>query len=150
MKKKGQSASGLLPTQAARSAGGLAHAKQLRRKKDKIVWGLAANYGEITGLKDLKFRPALLSLARITLLAERAYKVLKDRDSLLDDKGELCASIDVFRRLALGQLQMLEMCGLTPKSAREMAHWAERDLDLVGQLAKNVTVINGNEKPTAE
>jgi hypothetical protein len=115
-----------------------------------MVWGVASHYGELTGLKDLKFRPALLSLARITLLAERAYEVLKNRESLLNEKGELAESLDTFRRLALGQLQMLEMCGLTPKSAREMAHWAERDLDLVGQLAKRVTVNGEAAKPTAE
>jgi len=135
-------------TTADRSDGGHEHARQLRRLRDKQVAGVAFQYAKLTDLTDTKFRPALLSLARITLLAERAYQVLKDRPSLLNAKGELCESIDSFRRLALAQAQMLDMLGLTPRAAQEMRSWAEKELDLVGMLAKRVGVtVNGEAKP---
>jgi hypothetical protein len=148
MKKKQKQLGHKIAT-AVHSAGGIARAKQLRRRKDKMVNGVAQHYAAITNLTDIKFRLALVSLARITLLAERAYEVLKNRHSLLNDKGELCESNDSFRRLALGQVQMLDMLGLTPRAAREMRSWAEKELDLVGQLARTVTV-NGEAEHTAE
>ncbi len=81
-------------TSADHSAGGHAHAKLIRRRKDKQLAGLAQNFARLTGLEDVKFRPALMSLARISLLAERAYAALKNRYTLLDADGELCKSID--------------------------------------------------------
>jgi hypothetical protein len=136
-------------TAADRSDGGHAHAKLVRRRKDKQVAGIAQNFARLTGLEDVKFRPALMSLARVSLLAERCYQVLKDRESLLNAKGELCESIDSFRRLALAQAQMLDMLGLTPRAAQEMRSWAEHELDLVGILAKRVTA-NGETKPATD
>jgi hypothetical protein len=137
-------------TPADHSAGGHVHAKLVRRRKDKQVAGVAQNFARLTGLEDVKFRPALMSLARVSLLAERAYQVLKERDSLLDEHGELCKSIDVFRRLAESQANLLDLLGLTPRAAREMRSWAERELDLVGQLAKTVSVNGDAAKPTNE
>jgi hypothetical protein len=40
--------------------------------------------------------------------------VLRERESLLDKDGELCKSIDVFRRLAETQAVLLKSVGLVP------------------------------------
>jgi hypothetical protein len=69
------------------------------------------------GLADVRYRPALHSLARLTLLVDRAYLTLKARTSLVnDDDGELCSSIDSFRRLVDGQASLLKSLGLMPTS----------------------------------
>ncbi len=67
-------------------------------------------------LTDPKYRPALQTAARLTLLVDRAYETLKSRASLLDDDGELVSSLDVFRRLADSQLAALKAVGLMPTS----------------------------------
>jgi hypothetical protein len=114
-------------TSADRSDGGHAHAKLVRRRKDKQVAGVAQNFARLTGLEDVKYRPALLSLARVSLLCERSYQVLKDRNSLLDADGELCKSIDVFRRLAETQSVLLKSLGLMPGSP--VAESADKEIE---------------------
>ncbi len=134
-------------TPADHRAGGHAHAAKVRKQKDKQVASVARRFAALSNLEDLKFRPALQALARITLLAERAYLVLKERESLLDEHGELCKSIDAYRRLVDSQANLLDMIGLTPRADREMRSWKERDLDLIGELAKSVgSNTNGDAK----
>ena len=94
--------------------GGLASAAARKKARDEQVRRKVARFVEISNLADLRFRPALASLARITILLERAYAHLKARKSLLNDCGELCLSIDVFRRLAETQSSLLKAAGLLP------------------------------------
>ena len=69
---------------------------------------------ETTSLTDLRYRPLLAPLARISILVEQSFETLKKRESLLDAKGELCSSIDTVRRLLDSQVGMLRLAGLTP------------------------------------
>ncbi len=95
-------------------AGGVAHAAKVKKRKGRQVTALSIRFGALAGLADLKWRPALATLARVTLTLDRAYWVLKERESLLDKDGELCKSIDVFRRLAETQSVLLKAVGLVP------------------------------------
>ena len=117
-----------------------------RRKRDQQVRRVVQRFAQLADLRDLKYRPALASLAKVTLLAERCYEHLRDRKSLLTEKGELCPSIDTFRRLIDSQSALLDQMGLTPRAAREMRTWADRELDLVGQLAAKTVSSNGDSK----
>ncbi len=87
-----------------------------QRKKDTQVRRLVRRFEGLARLDDPRFRPALQSLARLTLLLERSYEHLKGRESLLNEKGELCTSVDVIRRLCESQASLLKMMGLTPTS----------------------------------
>ena len=66
-------------------------------------------------LDDPKYRPALVSLARTTLLVDRMYQAL-GKDSLLDEQGEFRSSIDVLRRMIGTQADLLKSLGLMPTS----------------------------------
>jgi hypothetical protein len=117
-----------------------------RRKRDQQVRRVVQRFAILADLRELRYRPALASLAKVTLLAERCYEHLRDRKSLLNEKGELAPSIDTFRRLIDSQAGMLDMIGLTPRAAREMRTWADRELDLVGQLAAKSVSSNADSK----
>jgi hypothetical protein len=82
--------------------------QQARRQLAKLV--------KLSGLDDVRYRPALANLARITLLLQRSYETLRQRESLLNEDGELCSSIDVVRRLAGTQADLLKQLGLMPTS----------------------------------
>jgi len=116
MKKTTQALTPRNPYKLDPSAGGRASAAARKLKRDAQVRRIVQRYAEIANLRDLRYRPVLASLARISILAERAYGHLKARKSLLADDGELCASIDVFRRLAATQLDLLKAVGLLPTS----------------------------------
>ena len=68
-------------------------------------------------LADPRYRPALQSLARITLLVDRAYETLRDRP-LLDENGELRPSLDTLRRMIGTQSDLLKAVGLMPTSVQ--------------------------------
>jgi hypothetical protein len=87
-------------TLAEHRAGGRAHAAIVKKRKGRAVTALAIRSAGLAGLEDLKWRPALQTLARVTLLVDRTYTILKERDSLIGKDGDLCRSIDVFRRPA--------------------------------------------------
>ena len=87
------------------------------RRRDLQVQRKVSRFTSLSKLNDIRYRPALQSLARLTILSERAYAHLKDRKSLLDEHGELCRSIDVARRLIDSQTALLKQLGLTPNSS---------------------------------
>jgi hypothetical protein len=87
-------------------------------------------------LENAIFLPLLQSFCRVSLLLERGYQSLRDR-SLLDEEGELCASIDIVRRLAETQTRLAEKLGLTPATLRAMAK--EKVVDLAAELAEDVS-----------
>ena len=131
-------------TAADRSAGGHAHAAKWRKRRDAQVNGRARRFAELSSLEDLKWRPALQTLARISLLAERAYQVLKERPSLLDEHGELCKSIDAFRRLAETQAVLLKAVGLMPGST--VAESPDKEIEAAYQRIESLKRVNGNGK----
>jgi uncharacterized membrane protein YccC len=94
--------------------GGLASAAAKRKDRDQQIRRQVQQFVKVSTLSDLRWRPLLGALARVTILADRAYRHLKDRKSLLTEDGELCPSIDVFRRLAETQSSLLKLAGLTP------------------------------------
>ena len=68
-------------------------------------------------LDDPRFRPVLLSFARLTLLLERSYAALGDTDSLISDKtGEIRMSVDTVARLIGQQGKLAAMLGFTPST----------------------------------
>lgn len=83
--------------------------EKIRRK----VRALAALGGPI--LADLRYRPALQSLARITVLIDRMYVTLKDRE-LVNDDGSAIGACDAFRRAVDSQASLLKSLGLMPTS----------------------------------
>jgi hypothetical protein len=116
MKKTTQALTPRKPYKLDPSEGGRASAAARKLKRDAQARRVVQRYAEIADLRDVKYRPVLQSLARVSILAERSYEHLKDRKSLLTDEGELCPSIDVFRRLAATQLELLKAVGLLPTS----------------------------------
>ena len=94
--------------------GGLARGAAWRKKRDNQINARVLRFAELSTLTDLRWRPALGSLARVTLLLERSYQLLKERPTLLNEDGELCSSIDVFRRLVDSQAGLLKSLGLMP------------------------------------
>ncbi len=85
-----------------------------RKPRDEQVRRRVVYFAGVSGLTDLKFRPALQALARLSMLTERSYEHLKGRESLLGADGELCRSLDTFRRLVDSQSTLLLRLGLMP------------------------------------
>jgi hypothetical protein len=83
-------------------------------KRDSQVRNRMRRLVETTSLTDLRYRPLLASLARISILVEQGFETLKQRKSLLGDDGEICRSVDSVRRLLDSQVSMLRLAGLTP------------------------------------
>lgn len=74
-----------------------------------------------------EYLPLLRSYARVTLLIERSYEVLRD-GRLVDDDGELRGSLDTIRRLMTTQAQLARELGLSPSAARSVQSNRPRDL----------------------
>jgi len=118
-------------------------ATRSRRKKDMQVQRLVKRFEGLARLDDPRYRPALQSLARITLLLERAYEHLKTCESLLTDKGELCSSVDVIRRLCESQASLLKMMGLTPTSV--LPNQADREIEAAYERIAEMTKTRGDD-----
>ncbi|MGO9449995.1 MAG: hypothetical protein ACLQDV_02945 [Candidatus Binataceae bacterium] len=58
------------------SKGGRGHARKVRKRRDKQIAGHVQWLTELSALTDMRWRPALQTLARVTILMERAYEVL--------------------------------------------------------------------------
>ena len=97
--------------------GGRVAAKKRKSQRDAQVKRKVSRYVSITQLRDVRFRPLLNTLARVTILLERTYAHLRDRENLASQSGELTRSIDTVRRLADTQLRFLQAIGLTPMSS---------------------------------
>lgn len=90
-------------------------------KRDEGVRRLARKLVQLVPAIDaVEYRPLVLNYARLAILAEKAYAHLKEA-GLIDDKGELRNSINIYRKLA-GQLQSAAReLGLTPTTAASLA-----------------------------
>lgn len=73
----------------------------------------------VPALDRPEYLPLLRSYARITLLIERSYELLRD-GSLVDENGELRASLDTIRRLMSTQAALGRELGLSPSAARSV------------------------------
>lgn len=110
----------------------------LARKRDQVVRRLTLRYERLSGSTDQRLRPAFRSLAIVTLMLERAYSTLRDRESLLNSDGELCASLDAVRRMAATQADLLRTCGLTAASISDRG---DRSLDAVFERISKVRKV---------
>jgi hypothetical protein len=110
----------------------------MARKRDQQVRRLTIRYEKLSGTVDPRLRPAFRSLAIVTLMLERAYSTLRDRESLLNDQGELCVSLDAVRRMAATQSDLLRTCGLTAASISDRA---DSSLDAVFERISKVRKV---------
>lgn len=143
--KRGAPKHKLLPEE--HRAGGLARGAAWRKTRDNQINGRVLRFAALSSLQDLRWRPALQSLARITLLMERSYAVLKERKSLLDERGELCPSIDVFRRLVDSQAGLLKAVGLMPTAV--LPEPLDKEIEAAFQrieAIKRTTASGGDEQ----
>ena len=129
--------------QTTRKNSALVRAGVWKLQRDAQLRRIVQRYAELADLKDLKFRPALQTLAKLSLLLERSYMHLKQRKTLIDEDNELTKSIDVLRRLADSQFAMLKAIGLLPNAPLPQ----EPELDAVYDRIENMKrARNGDGK----
>jgi hypothetical protein len=92
-----------------------AQPRAVTRKRDQQERRRVTKFAREGNLSDLRYRPALRLLARNTLLVDRLYLALKDRE-LMNDDGSAISAVDTFRRLCDSQGTLLKALGLTPTS----------------------------------
>jgi hypothetical protein len=94
----------------------------IRRKRDEQVRRFARRLRQIAPhLNDLRFGPLVSSFARISILLERAYATLKDRDLISPETDELRTSIDTVSRLIGQQVKLAAALGLSPMTIRSLS-----------------------------
>jgi hypothetical protein len=102
------------------------------RKRDQKIRRLVRHIEKLSNLSNPRYRPALQTAARLTLLVDKTYELLKERNSLLNEDGEISSSLDAFRRLCDSQLAALKSLGLLPTSILP-ENAADKSLDAVYQ-----------------
>jgi hypothetical protein len=122
-----------------------------KTKRDQAIRRLTVRYEKLSGAAEPRLRPAFRSLAIVTLMLERAYAAIRDRESLLNSDGELCASLDAVRRMAATQSDLLRTCGLTAASISDRG---DRSMDAVFERISKVRKVregagNDEQKPAA-
>ncbi len=80
------------------------------------------------------FAPALAGFARVTLMLERSYAYIRDKD-VVGENGELRPSIDAVRRLAETQSRLAKELGLTPTTLRALSRG--KVIDLAASFAEH-------------
>jgi hypothetical protein len=71
-------------------------------------------------LANPAFKPLIFAYVRSCLLLERSYAVLGSDVSLLDDKGELRASLDTCRRLSETVAKLAKALCISPETLKTM------------------------------
>ena len=117
-----------------------------RVRRDQQIRRTVRRLATLGNLADPRWRPALVSLARTTVLLDRMYEALRDRP-LLDDKGELRSSIDVLRRMISTQQSLLGSLGLLPTSVLP-DNAAAKTLDAVFERMEKVRQQREEQEPT--
>jgi hypothetical protein len=112
--------------------------REMPRKRDQQLRRLVTRYERLSGNVDPRLRPAFRSLAIVTLMLERSYQTLRDRESLLNEQGELCVSLDAVRRMAATQSDLLRTCGLTAASISDRG---DSSLDAVFERISKVRKV---------
>jgi hypothetical protein len=82
-------------------------------------------------LDNPAFAPTLQSFARVSILLERGYAFLRDRDVIADD--EIRSSYDSVRRMAETAARLARELGLTPATLQAMAKG--KPIDLAARFA---------------
>ena len=106
---------------------------QMRTRDQQIRRLVRRLQVEVPHLDDWRFLPLLRSYARLSLLLERSYQVIRDSETLLGEDGEIRSSIDVIRRMSETQSRLAEKLGLTPATLRSFSK--EKVADLAAVMA---------------
>jgi hypothetical protein len=118
---------------------------QQKRKRDLRVRLIARRIIENAAhLDDAKYRPLILSLARITLLIERSYAAIADGELISSETGELRTSLSTISGLIAQQTRMLIALGLAPAVIGKIAR--EKPVDLAAMFA-NAEKVESDGKP---
>ncbi len=97
------------------------------RKRDQQVRRFVARIRTLAPHCDNPvFAGSLAAFARVTLMLERSYAFIRDKDVVGED-GELRPSVDTVRRLAETQSRLAKELGLTPTTLRALSR--EKVLD---------------------
>lgn len=105
-----------------------------QRERDQQIRRLTRRLQTLTPHLDRpEFLPLLRSYARLSILIERSYQVIRDADSLIGEDGEVRGSVDTVRRLAETQSRLAEKLGLTPATLKIFSK--EKLVDLPGAMA---------------
>ena len=89
-------------------------------------------------LAELKYRPMLLSLCRITILIERAYSAIAEDDNLMSaTTGELRGSLGTLTGLISQQTKLLNSLGLSPTVINKVTEKPVKYLDLASFRAED-------------
>lgn len=108
--------------------------RQSKRQRDQQIRRLTRRLQTLAPHLDRpEFLPLLRSYARLSILIERTYGVIRDDDSLMGEDGEIRSSIDTVRRLAETQSRLAEKLGLTPATLRAFSR--EKTVDLAAVMA---------------
>lgn len=91
-------------------------------------------------LEEVRYRPLVLRFAQLHVLAGDAFEHLR-RVGLLNQDGELRASVDVFQRLAMAQLRLAEKLGLTPAALGKLGK--TKPIDLAAAMSEAEVVSDG-------
>ena len=103
------------------------------RKRDQQVRRLVRRLRTLAPhLDNPAFAPTLQSFARVSILLERGYAFLRDRDVIADD--EIRPSYDSVRRMAETAARLAKELGLTPSTLRSMSR--EKTVDLAAHFAE--------------
>jgi hypothetical protein len=82
-------------------------------------------------LDDKRYRPMIMSCARVTLLIERAWDAIAEMDMLVSEStGELRSSLQTLGQLVAHQHKLLLSLGLSPTVADKVAKEIKPVLDL--------------------
>ena len=93
----------------------------MARKRDQQVRRFVARIRTLAPHCDNPvFAGALAAFARITIMLERSYAFLRDKD-VVGANGELRPSVDTVRRLAETQSRLAKELGLTPATLRALS-----------------------------
>jgi hypothetical protein len=96
-------------------------------------------------LDDKRYRPMIMSAARVTLLIERSWDHLAEMDSLVSEQtGELRSSLQTMAQLVSHQTKLFLALGLAPTMAARIAKEARPMLDLEAfRAAADAAEANG-------
>jgi len=89
--------------------------RAVTRKRDEQVRRKVRSIARLGNLADLRYRPALQSLARLMLLGDRLYLTLKDSDLVKED-GSAIGALESYVRICNSTGTLLKSLGLLPTS----------------------------------
>lgn len=85
-------------------------------------------------LDEPRYRVLISSFAKQTILVHDAYEFLRER-GLVNEQGELRASVEILNRLIAGQLRLASALGLSVAALGKIRN--ERPIDLAAAMAEH-------------